>query len=113
MKTPYETDPDDITQVYISEELSVKRIIVTAANKVGDIIIPGVRHHDPIMRDLYDRLGLKKVFNIEEQGFIDQYGQFVTREDARIIFDTNKQISKRSDGRQPNDPVLLFSEDIH
>jgi len=114
-KVPYETDPEDITKVFISDTLSVPRIIVTAANKVGNLIIPGVRHHDSVMRKLYDALGLDdiKTYKIEEQGFIDQYGQFVTREDARIIFDANKQISKRNDGQAPNDPKLLYSEDIH
>ena len=112
-KVPYKTHPEDITKVYISDTLSVPRIIVTAANKVGDLIIPGVRHHDSVMRSLYDALGLIKTYKIEEQGFIDQYGQFVTREDARIIFDTNKQVSKRNDGQAPNDPKLLYSEDIH
>lgn len=115
-KTPYITDPDDITQVYISETTSVKRHIVCAANKfeipgADDIIVCGARHHDPIMRKVLN--GLKVAYPHGcahgDQGFIDQYQQWVSRKDARHIVIANKQPLR--DGECLYDK--LFSENLY
>ena len=116
-KTPYVTDPDDKTVIYISPESSVKRHIVCAANKFemvemqDDIIVCGARHHDPIMRIVLDKLKeLHPTGCVHgEQGFIDQYQQFVTRKDARDIVIANKQ--QLRDGERLYDE--LFSENLY
>lgn len=74
-----------------------KVIIVCAANQFEDgLIIAGARHFDNVMHG-----NIKRVFNtrdnradqssMSEQGFIDQYGRFYSREDAFKIVQENGQ----------------------
>lgn len=44
-----------------------------------------------------------------EQGFIDQYGNFYTREEAYFVAEENGQIIKKCGG----DRVSLFSENLY
>ena len=107
---PYTTDSNKMTHVHVDEDTSVPRIIVCAANRIDGLIICGARHHDSIMRAVYSNLGLGnvKTYSREEQGFIDQYGQFVTREDAAFIVKANKQHL-----RDPEVGDKLFSENLY
>jgi len=58
--------------------------VVCAANRYGDLIIPSARHHDKLMTDLIKAVGgLNK--KDAEQGFINQFGEFMTRKEAMII----------------------------
>jgi len=71
-----------------------KQVVVCAACRRGDIIIAGARHFDKVMLSQikaidapyndapYNFLGGKAVW---EQGFIDQFGDFLTREEAMIV----------------------------
>tara|TARA_R110000822_G_scaffold68435_7_gene166500 strand:+ start:249 stop:428 length:180 start_codon:yes stop_codon:yes gene_type:complete len=45
----------------------------------------------------------------EVQGFIDQFGQFLTREEAHVIAKKNGQIVKRCGG----DEKTLYSENLY
>lgn len=80
--------------------------IVCAANRYGDTIIAGARHHDSIMRGTVRAIGggdWRKGWDIllgddwkergsnEEQGFIDQWGRFYTREEASYVAAQNGQ----------------------
>jgi hypothetical protein len=117
MKEAYKTDPEDITKVYISEFLTVPRYIVCAANLFVmpegtlDIVVCGTRHHDPIMRRVLDHL---KELHPEgsahgDQGFVDQYQQWVSRKDATTIVLANGQALR-------DIPVVgddLFSENLY
>jgi len=84
------------------------RRIVCAANRLrSGLIVCGARHHDRIMNAQIqaandDSLG-------EEQGFIDQFGTFVTREDALIIARAREQIRRRCGG----DKIALYSENLY
>lgn len=82
----------------------IPRYVVCAANRYGEIIIAGARHHDNIMRNTIAAIGdgdWKKGYHIlagvdlnspsEEQGFIDQFGVFMSREEAAHIIEINKQ----------------------
>lgn len=68
--------------------------IVCAAIRVDNEIICGARHFDQVMytkidrKDEEHRLKWRKA----EQGFIDQFGNFLTREEAYIIAERNNQI---------------------
>lgn len=90
----------------------MERVIVCAANRyeyLGQkIIIPSARHYDPLMRDLVMRLGLSRACE-EEQGFIDQRGVFLTREEALPIARAAEQIRRRCGG----DTRWLFSENLY
>lgn len=87
-------------------------IIVCAANKFKDgVIIIGVRHWDKFMHQQADALeyrdGKKPLEH--EQGFIDQYGTFYTRDEALELVKKNGQQLKR-----PYDEYeTLYSENLY
>lgn len=91
MNKPYQPQENDITKVYINDDLSVDRYVVCAANrrKSDGMIICGARHWDKIMNDVAQSLG-DNTFDWG-QGFIDQYGLYLSREDAAFIVIQNKQ----------------------
>lgn len=68
-----------------------QRRVICSANlfPCGAIII-GVRHWDPFMRQQAKAYGLSK--EGVKQGFIDQYGVFMTREEAWNVAETAGQI---------------------
>ena len=91
--------------------------IVCAANRYtyrsGDIsfgvLLVGARHWDSCMRDQAKRCAYKIDKTTEEQGFIDQFGKFYTREEAFVIAEKNGQIIRRVGG----DNGKLFSENLY
>ena len=94
-----------------ANDTSHKRRIVCAANKFPDgTMILGVRHWDPIMREQARRIGYSEKSNgVCEQGFLDNYQSFVTREEAWVIANEAGQIIRRCGG----DEGCLYSENIH
>lgn len=82
--------------------------IVCAAirNSFGQIIC-GPRHFDQRMRD---QIGISRNdWKSSEQGFVDQFGAFLTREEAHAIAAKNGQIRRRCGG----DKNRLFSENLY
>lgn len=85
------------------------RRVVCAAVKINDHIVCSARHYDPLM--------LAQMNLIEEaysganvvQGFIDQFGIFLTREEAWSVAVDAKQINRRVG----NDEGKLFSENLY
>ena len=102
---------DDISKQYITREIApIKRIVVTAANKLGDtgVILVGSRHWDKLMHSQMDAMSMSQPKASEiEQGFIDQYGQFLTRKEAYYIAHHNFQPLIGEDWGE------LFSENLH
>lgn len=92
----------------------VKNRVVCAANKMPDgTVIPGVRHWDTVMHRVADKLQdnpkNSSLIEREVQGFLDRYGNFLTREEAwKIAFDAG-QIIRRCGG----DGKKLFSENLY
>jgi len=84
-----------------------QRYVVCAANRKADVIICGARHFDTVMRSNIKLLGLQ--FTAWEQGFIDQFGVFMTREEAFIVATDANQIRRRCGG----DDGRLFSENLY
>jgi hypothetical protein len=83
-------------------------VIVCAANRLATgLIVCGARHHDPIMNAQIEAAGCGWVG--EEQGFIDNKGNFLTREEAHKIAYWNRQIKYRCGG----DKKTLFSENLY
>jgi len=86
--------------------------VVCAANKVQhngtDFLIVGARHWDSVMCATADALGIKG--GNEEQGFINQYGEFLTRDEAMKIVKENGQTFniERNQG-----DLTLFSEGLY
>lgn len=95
------------------------RVVVCAANrsKVTGKIIAGARHWDSVMRQqvawLEGQPGDRKMpdeWAGAEQGFIDQYGQFMTREEAWSVAERASQIKYAN---RSHEKGVLFSEDIY
>ena len=93
----------------------MKRRVVCAAmrNSAGDIVT-GARHYDGIMRQHIERLRETHGHDVWsksdiEQGFIDQRGEFLTREEAHKVATEAGQIIRRCGG----DDGTLFSENLY
>lgn len=86
---------------------SQPRIVCAAIrNNAGDVII-GIRHFDPGMHEQIKKSSSCWIVN--EQGFIDQFSNFYTREEAWKIASESNQIIRRC----PGDEGKLFSENIY
>lgn len=88
------------------------QIIVCAAirHKETQLIICGPRHYDSTMRALMTATGgIKEHWKGNcDQGFIDQFGQFINREDAWKIAEQQNQIRC-----QVSSPGTLYSENLY
>lgn len=85
-----------------------QQIIVCAALKVGDVLVCGARHCDKVMRKQADAMGLNLMNT--EQGFIDQFGDFLTRKEAMQIVKENGQAFDIERNRGDS---VLFSEGLY
>jgi hypothetical protein len=87
----------------------VQQVVVCAANKMPDgLLLCGARHWDSVMRAQAKALCYNKGYMARaEQGFIDQFGTFLTREEAMVIVSQSGQpFNIERNGRD----VHLFSE---
>lgn len=98
----------------------VQRKIVSAANRFErrdgtPLIIPASRHYSPIMRDISKMLAKNKVIKTmmvcgDDQGFIDQFDDYHTREDAMVIvMHSGQAFDKDRNGHHRE----LFSEGLY
>ena len=87
------------------------RFVVCAALKYGDLIVAGPRHFDhimqPFLKDARERTGI----DTPDQGFIDQYGKYMSRREALEIATAEGQVGVRRPKGMPAD--RLFSEDLY
>ena len=86
-----------------------RRVVCTAMRNKDGLIICGARHFDPIMRALVSKLGGPDVWRFAEQGFIDQWGTFLTRTEALQIAKAARQRRRRCGG----DKTALYSENLY
>lgn len=111
---PFEPYPEDISKMYVytdddGEPVFVTRHVVCAANRrqSDGLIICGARHWDMIMRNIADALGDTCVE--WDQGFIDQWGKYLTREEAaEIVKKTGQPLREGEDLYKK-----LFSENLY
>lgn len=98
-----------------------KRMVVCSACKFGEgedaIIFAGARHFDPIMQTQMKHM--KEADELayhnkgqQEQGFIDQRGIFMTREEAWKVAEAQGQIYRRVGGDTLRGGYL-FSENLY
>lgn len=97
------------------EEMNIiprPEVIVCAANKLnGTILICGARHWDRVMRQQAKAIGGDgRWWSEEEQGFINQYGEFRTRKEAMRIVKENGQLF---DADRNGSSVCLYSEGLY
>lgn len=71
------------------------RIVCAAMLMKDKTVVPGVRHFSPEMRIVLHKMyGNGYHLLVEEQGFVDQYGNFLDRDSAWIIAQKQGQIIK-------------------
>lgn len=84
--------------------------VVCAAHRHRETgnVITGVRHFDNFIRQ---QIAIRGDSHVEwhEQGFVDQFGQFLTREEALALATKNGQIYRRCGG----DEKRLYSENLY
>lgn len=84
----------------------IQRIVCAAIRLKSGHIITSARHFDMLMRKQIDRCRL--TIRDSEQGFIDQWGNFLNRQEAWVIAERQKQIRKRT-----GQHGTLYSEDLY
>ncbi len=93
----------------MNDEKPVPRIVCAAMLMDDGHVVVGIRHYSPDMRYIMSlAYGLSYHHRVKEQGFVDQWGKFYSREDAWIIAEKNGQIL-----RQVSSPGTLFSENLY
>lgn len=88
-----------------------QRVVVCAAIRRKDgKIVCGARHYDAVMRGQILRGGKRpNKWLSAEQGFIDQFGVFMNRQEAWTVADTAGQVNY---GRDYSEGTL-YSEDLY
>lgn len=71
-------------------------------------IVTGARHMDKVMREQMNSAEGTDWWKGCEQGFIDQFGDFINREEAWTIAGDQGQIR-----RQVSSPGTLYSENLY
>lgn len=97
----------------------LQRRIVCAANRFelktgGTIVIPGTRHYSRDMAEVLDLIRdqlVKDHVTGDNQGFVDQWGEYFTREEAVIIAEYAGQLNTVRPKSGPKNE--LFSEDLY
>lgn len=90
-------------------------LIVCAALRgdIGGEIVLGVRHHDEHMREELNTERCRFTGDRWEQGFVDKYGNFQTREEAWLIAEAAGQIRRRVGGDHAFGAGKLYSENLY
>ncbi len=95
-----------------SESGIMQRVVCAAVQYSNGITLVAPRHFDAVMRDQYHRFFTQGTAPREQdgvQGFLDQHGEFLTREEAWLIAEKSGQIIRRVGG----DGKKLFSENLY
>lgn len=95
MQEDYKPYIQDRIYVYVGGKL-IERQVVCAANRYnGELIVLGVRHHCPIMNRTLDLLGIDGF--TKEQGFVDQWGNYMDRKEALEVLKANGRFIRDDD----------------
>lgn len=100
--------------------MEYQRRVVCAANRdESGAVILGPRHWDEFMQEAYTywkiaTCHMAKDMRFMEQGFIDQHGLFMTREEAYLVAARACQIKRSVGGdMSPEGVGKLFSENLY
>lgn len=86
------------------------RIVCAACRDVVGQVVCGPRHFDAVMRQQVDRM--MSYSEPWQQGFVDQWGRFLTREEAWKVAVAANQIIKRVGGDDASGG-RLYSENLY
>jgi hypothetical protein len=93
-------------------EIASPRVVCAALlnTKTGEVIC-GARHFDTVMMQIIEAMGpvAKTNWRTAQQGFIDQFGNFLSREEARVVAEREGQIIRRFSCPEH----MLFSEHLY
>ncbi len=84
-----------------------RRIVCAATRLPSGLILCGARHCDSLMRRQMQHA--RETYNPTEEGFVDQFGEFLTREAAWEVASMAGQIIRLVDGIQGR----LWSENLY
>jgi len=89
-----------------------QQIIVCAAIRFGSLVLCGARHWDSAMISQVEEIGFRVVRDLgdEEQGFINQFSEFLTREEAMQVVKESGQPFNIERNRGDS---CLFSEGLY
>jgi hypothetical protein len=109
--------PLPVSEGWVNELLAhsptVTRYVVCAANRRPDgLVVCGPRHCDPTMNRMIHISGGQTAWHGAEQGFVDQWGIFLTRQQAWMIALMADQIRRRVGG-DDRDGGTLYSENLY
>lgn len=93
----------------------MRRVVCAANLMTGGVLLVGVRHWDDLMRHqrTVHTLAMWDLRSEEtEQGFIDQHGVFMNRQEAWQVAEAAGQILKRCGGDDANGGTL-YSENLY
>ena len=101
----------------MSNVLIPGRFVVCAANRYGDLIVCGARHFDKVMHSQLKFIKEDRLLDFElegrvEEGFIDQFGAFMSRTEAWQVAEAAGQIIRRVGGDDA-DGGTLYSENLY
>jgi len=89
------------------EQKALQRVVCAANRNKAGFVLLGARHWDSWMCKTIDALGYND--HDWEQGFIDQFGNFLTREEAAVIAKQKDQLK----GMYNTVSEALFSEHLY
>ena len=85
-----------------------QRVVCAACKWPDGVVVTGIRHFSPDMRLTAARMGRSPVGRVEG-GFVDQWGNWLTRQEAYEIAERQGQYRPY----EPFTPGTLYSEDLY
>lgn len=89
-----------------------RRVVCAACKMTDGTLILGARHWDGHMIMISSKLNKERSKNPDDQGFVDQWNVFMTREEAWKVADAAGQILYRCGGDTANGGTL-YSENLY
>lgn len=92
--------------------MSQRRVVCAAIRAADGTLLLGIRHYST---DMHNQLSVRadrekfKCRHGDDQGFVDQFGVYLTRKEAWIVAEAAGQIVRRCGG----DGEELFSENLY
>ena len=90
-----------------------RRVVCAANISIYGVVLVGARHWDTWMHKQADAQGISGVEGCQEQGFIDQYGNYLTRAEAWKVAKRQNQIIHLCGGQTLIDDGILWSENLY
>ena len=97
-------------------EDAVRRVVCAAIRAADGELLIGIRHYSPDMRRQIEQRSDGAKFHHcldEDQGFVDQWGRWLSREEAYEVAKANGQIVRPDQIPPTLDAPRLYSEGLY